>query len=55
MRSCGLDYIERITNIGFELIHEITVEAIDMKKIKYYGLSKNHIAWLCEKPRIKGK
>ena len=55
VRSCGLDYIERITNIGFELIHEITVEAIDVKKIKYYGLSKNHIAWLCEKPRIKGK
>ena len=55
VRSCGLDYIEQITNIGFELIHEITVEVIDVKKIKHYGLSKNNIAWLCEKPRIKGK
>ena len=53
VRSCGLDYIERFINAGFQLIYDVNVKNINPKKIEYFGLSKNHIAWICEKSETK--
>ena len=50
VRSCGYDYKLKFENVGFINIVPIKVKNLPKDQIQYYGLSKDHIAWICEKP-----
>ena len=34
--------------------YDYVVKMINPNKIEYFGLSTNHIAWICEKSETKG-
>ena len=50
VRSCGYDYKLKFEKVGFINITSIKVNKFPIDQINQYGLSENHIAWICEKP-----
>ena len=49
VRSCGLDYVARLVEAGFDIV-TIAVDREPAALIAEHGLSRNHVAWLCTKP-----
>ena len=51
VRSCGYDYKLRFEKVGFSNIETIKVANLPKDQINQNGLSIDHIAWVCEKPK----
>ena len=48
-RSCGYDYVKRLNGAGFNNIVTVYGKKIDKIKKNRFGLSNNHVAWICQK------
>ena len=48
-RSCGYDYVKRLNSAGFNNIVTVYGKKIDQIKKNRFGLSNNHVAWICQK------
>lgn len=49
VRSCGLDYVDRFRELGFEIRTLNVKDDVPLSEKQLFGLSDSHLAWCCTK------